>query len=560
MPEEQSVDTSPIRDVLEDFLDKLVETVSDSHKVERILAGDDGLTINDLQNQPEEWTEENLIWPLIKAAGLNREPGRPASHRSAAGTTQREAPDFRLVERGGDFIVIGENKSLNKIERAEQELVHDYLSNKAWPDYGIATDGFEWVVYRAEHGGDFLEYNEVERVDLRQALEVLARDLGYIGAADIAETDVDGALSAFMSVFSPDELHIHLTQKAPKEFRDTRTANVQEFYELYIELLFGESAEHDYDTSLRDDIVAPDRATGTDKDLFAVTLMNRLLFVKFLETRGVLTDGFLRTIVRDYEANEDDIPGTLYEVFIKPLFYDLFNTAHDERHPKLRTGKYAEIPYLNGGLFRENVPNESKYNVLDRTLPKIIDDLIEGHQLELNGRSFDPAILGSVFEKTINHIGGEAGRQKEIGAYYTPNDVTRHISEQTVDPKVKDVLTETFVEHSSNDDAEYVRSQNTRHRFVRDTQIHRRWGRDVRCESSGVGGRPRSVDQPDDPRPGVRIGSLSHDGDGGTPPGAIVHHAWAKRRRRTIARRPIRREAGAGTECDLRCRRRRRGS
>jgi len=89
MPEEQSVDTSPIRDVLEDFLDKLVETVSDSHKVERILAGDDGLTINDLQNQPEEWTEENLIWPLIKAAGLNREPGRPASHRSAAGTTQR---------------------------------------------------------------------------------------------------------------------------------------------------------------------------------------------------------------------------------------------------------------------------------------------------------------------------------------------------------------------------------------------------------------------------------------------------------------------------------------
>jgi len=301
-------------------------------------------------------------------------------------------------------------------------------------------------------------------VDLRQALEVLARDLGYIGAADIAETDVDGALSAFMSVFSPDELHIHLTQKLRRSSA-TRTANVQEFYELYIELLFGESAEHDYDTSLRDDIVAPDRATGTDKDLFAVTLMNRLLFVKFLETRGVLTDGFLRTIVRDYEANEDDIPGTLYEVFIKPLFYDLFNTAHDERHPKLRTGKYAEIPYLNGGLFRENVPNESKYNVLDRTLPKIIDDLIEGHQLELNGRSFDPAILGSVFEKTINHIGGEAGRQKEIGAYYTPNDVTRHISEQTVDPKVKDVLTETFVEHSSNDDAEYVRSQ------IRDTDL-----------------------------------------------------------------------------------------
>jgi len=459
MSGQDSIDPSSLRSVIEDFLDELSDTVSDTHTVERVLSGAETLTIADLNNQPEEWTEGNLIWPLIEAVGLNREPGRPASQRSVAGTTQREAPDFRLVERDGDLVVIGENKSPNQLTVAEEELVGDYLSNKAWPDYGIATDGFEWVVYRAEHGGDFLEFNEVERVDLRPAINAVARDLGHLGSGSLGDVDVDETLAAFVSTFAPENLHTLLTQTAPKEFRDTRNANVEEFYELYIELLFGVSDEHDYDTCLRDDIVAPRGATDKEQDLFAVTLMNRLLFIKFLETRDVLPNGFLRTLVREYKGNADSIPGTLYETFIKPLFYDLFNTPENERHPKLRTGQYAEVPYLNGGLFRENIPNESQFNLVDRTLPAIINDLIEGHRLELNGRSFDPAILGSVFEKTINHIGGEEGRQKEIGAYYTPNDVTRHISEHTVDPKVRELITEAFVEHSAGDNEQYVRDQ-----------------------------------------------------------------------------------------------------
>lgn len=467
MSGQDSIGTSSFHSIIENFLDELATTVSDARKIERVLAGDDTLTIADLNNQPEEWTEENLIWPLIRAVGLNREAGRPASQRSVAGTTQREAPDFRLVERDGEFVVIGENKSPNKIDLAEEELVGDYLSNKAWPDYGIATDGIEWVVYRAEHGGDFLEFNEVERVNLRPVLNAVARDLGHLGSGSLGDVAVEDTLGAFISTFAPENLHTLLTQKAPKEFRETRNANVEEFYELYIELLFGVSDDHEYDTCLRDDIIAPRGATDKEKDLFAVTLMNRLLFIKFLETREVLPNGFLRTLVREYEENSDSIPGTLYETFIKPLFYDLFNTPENERHPKHRTGQYADVPYLNGGLFRETIPNESQFNLLDRTLPTIIDDLIEGHRLELNGRSFDPAILGSVFEKTINHIGGEEGRQKEIGAYYTPNDVTRHISENTVDPKVKDLIIETYVEHSSGVPEQYVHEQ------IADTELRK---------------------------------------------------------------------------------------
>lgn len=61
----------------------------------------------------------------------------------------------------------------------------------------------------------------------------------------------------------------------------------------------------EYDTSLRDDIRAPPDATDKEQDLFAVTLMNRLLFIEFLETRSVLSDGFLRSLVREYQDNQD---------------------------------------------------------------------------------------------------------------------------------------------------------------------------------------------------------------------------------------------------------------
>jgi hypothetical protein len=98
---------------------------------------------------------------------------------------------------------------------------------------------------------------------------------------------------------------------------------------------------------------------------------------------------------------------------------------------------------LNGGLFRENVENEGDYDVLDRTLPMVITDLIERTELDLD---LDPAILESVFENTINHLSESENRQREVGAYYTPNDVTRLVNEGAVDGKLRDVIIESYTE------------------------------------------------------------------------------------------------------------------
>ncbi len=424
-----------LRGVLANFIEELEDEFDDPHEIERIINGDRNITRRDIGAEPETWTEDILINPVLNAVGLHKAPGRP--------TSQRKTPDFKLEEDHGDqtLEIVGENKSLNKIEDAEEELVDDYLSNISFPNDGIATDGLDWVVYRTERGGDFFEHEAVRRHSFREVLRQLARDENIISQQALPDTDIDidNELEAFALTFQPNHLVPLLIKTAPSEFRDQRQKDVDDFFEVYIEVLFGESYEHNYDTCLRNDIVAPDGTSRKDKDVFAVTLVNRLMFIRFLEERGVLKEGFLHERVENYN---EGIPTSLYETTIKPLFYDLFNKPREDR--ELHGDWYDDIPYLNGGLFRQNLTQEDDYDVRNPSMVMVIDKLIEGnHEMDIE---IDPAILGSVFEMTINHISEEEDRQKETGAYYTPNDVTHLINSQAVDGEVKETIIEAFAE------------------------------------------------------------------------------------------------------------------
>lgn len=452
--EEDSVlDIDDVRDVLEDFVGELGERL-DTHEVERVLTGEeDNLTSADLGSKPETFTENYLIFELLEAAGLTVEEqpyGQAGEHAVW--------PDFEILNIDPD--TIGESKPLNNAEEGISEI-KDYLDRKSiGAEYGIVTDGIEWYIFRIELGGDFTEYPEIRHINLRKAMIEIARDIGIVSSTSISQVDIDEELTEFVNTFDQPKLDVLLSQTAPRQLRDERKRDVEEFYELYIELLFGQSKEYDYDTCLMDDIRTPPGAPDHDQRLFAVTLMNRLLFIKFLESTGILQDGFLKNRVERYEAHQHVLAGNLYETQIKPTFYKLFNTELENRDPKHRDGWFAEVPYLNGGLFRENIPNESDYTVIDRMLPTIVSDLIEGSELDMNGRGFDPAIIGSVFEKTINHIEAERTK-KDSGAYYTPNDVTDLVSDRAIDPKIREVLIETFVEivPDDEDQAQIIRSQ-----------------------------------------------------------------------------------------------------
>ena len=444
-----------VRNVLTNFVHELDDALDgDAQHVERVLRGDEGLSRSDLQAEPEEWTEDVLIDELIRVVGLNIQPGRPNPRYETPEWVSVEIPDFELEEHdedgdNGDLWIIGENKSVNKFEEAQGDM-QEYLGKMWWPDYGIATDGITWGTYRIETSagdsgnGDVAEYYRSfsEVVDLRSAIRTIAEEEGVVAQRQLNGADVDEELQKFVDVFAPTALVELLLRKAPKQLRDERKSDVDAFYELYIELLFGESEEYDdkYDSNLRNDIIQPNGYPDKDADVFAVELVNRLLFIKFLENRGVLDDRFLLDRINAYN---EGLPNTLYKTVFDPLFYELLNTPVSARPPHQQRGWQGNVPFLNGGLFRETVDDEREYDVENHTLKTVITDLVEGTEFEFD---IDPAILGSVFEKTINHLSEKEDRQKDLGAFYTPDDVTRIISRQVVQEKARDEIIEAYAE------------------------------------------------------------------------------------------------------------------
>ncbi len=454
-----------VESVLQNFVFR-TNTNLKTHEFEQFLKGNKVLTSHDIGNAPESWTEDNLIWPLIEAVGLEKDP---QPYRVG------DRPDFELLN--SDVEVLGEIKSPNKIEDAEDDI-KEYLRDKALgADHGIATDGINWVIYKIELGGDFVQYPEIDSVSLRKALLGIADDMGVIVSEE--DIDIEEQIEKFTDIFEVDVFNKLLTEKAPQRLRDERKRDVEEFYDLYIELLFGAGKNNQYDTTLLDDINSPHGATENDERVFAITLVNRLLFIKFLEEKNVLHDGFLLSRVESYEDMQDEFAGSLYDTQISPLFNDLLNTPKDDRAAKYKGDDkwFSKVPYLNGGLFHDSVDDEGKYRVQDRILPTVIKYLIEGSALDMaNEDGLDPAIVGSVFEKTINYLEQERS-QKDIGAYYTPTDVTALITKQTVDPKLKDELLQVYGDAVSIDSEEFIASNEEKEleKILRDIEDGAGW-------------------------------------------------------------------------------------
>ncbi|MBF2057248.1 MAG: Eco57I restriction-modification methylase domain-containing protein [Cyanobacterium sp. T60_A2020_053] len=140
--------------------------------------------------------------------------------------------------------------------------------------------------------------------------------------------------------------------------------------------------------------------------------------------------------------NKGDLGGSFYSFyryFLLKLFHE--GLGNEKRPPHL-TELLGKIPYLNGGLF-EIHPLENKYydiQIKDEAFEKIFD-FFDQYNWYLDDRplkadnEINPDVLGYIFEKYIN--------QKQMGAYYTKEDITEYISKNCIIPYLFDaVLTE----------------------------------------------------------------------------------------------------------------------
>jgi hypothetical protein len=163
-------------------------------------------------------------------------------------------------------------------------------------------------------------------------------------------------------------------------------------------------------------------------------MLNRLMFCYFLQQKGHL-DGDQRYLRTRFERVRDTLGKdkfhSFYRSFLKRLFFE--GLDGEGRPPELTALIGKKIPYLNGGIFAEHPIERSHPDITipDEAFEKIFD-FFDAYQWHLddrpigNDREINPEVLGYVFEKYTN--------QKEMGAYYTKEDITEYISKNTILP------------------------------------------------------------------------------------------------------------------------------
>jgi len=207
------------------------------------------------------------------------------------------------------------------------------------------------------------------------------------------------------------------------------------FYNDYVKYVFGFDKKGNIvkGVSLLNKVLQPSMMNNNDTNLFSVVFMNRIIFIKFLEEKGIVPKNLLKDLLEKYKSSGTS--GRFYKTYLKPLFYEVFNKGKDSRISAVKTDPfYDQIPYLNGGLFREVVKDEKNYNIENEGVELVIENLLEKYRFGLES-GINPDILGYIFEKTINFISGTGTNQQKMkGAYYTPNDVVEFIIEETLIP------------------------------------------------------------------------------------------------------------------------------
>jgi hypothetical protein len=174
-----------------------------------------------------------------------------------------------------------------------------------------------------------------------------------------------------------------------------------------------------------------------DQEWYCSVMLNRLMFVYFLQKKGFL-DGdrdYLRNRLNGcQQAHGDDEFYSFYRYFLLRLFHEgLGDSKRDSAELEQLIGK---IPYLNGGLFDVHELEERNPDIqIPDGAFEAIFNFFDDYQWHLddrplrNDREINPDVLGYIFEKYINEK-----NQKQKGAYYTKEDITEYISKNTIIP------------------------------------------------------------------------------------------------------------------------------
>ncbi len=197
------------------------------------------------------------------------------------------------------------------------------------------------------------------------------------------------------------------------------------FYELF-------KKEHDTFLKFVDGI--PDEEL---EKWYVSVMLNRLMFIYFIQKKGFL-GGDLHYLKNKLTETKRQGKDKFYRDFLCPLFFEGFAKRPEQRAAGTNR-LLGQVPYLNGGLFLRHQIEErhgKSIDIPDKAFDRIFD-FFEEFDWHLDdrptrtGREINPDVLGYVFEKYIN--------QKEMGAYYSKEDITEYISKNAIIPVLFDM-------------------------------------------------------------------------------------------------------------------------
>lgn len=273
-----------------------------------------------------------------------------------------------------------------------------------YTDQSVGQQVWQWV--RREQGEPLSSRDH--RFDIRQSGEALIQRLDQIAVSldeeeKITVVDIAGRARAAFDV-----------DKITKRFYDRFKAE----HAAFLKLVNGIKADEDL-------------------QWYTSLMLNRLMFVYFIQKKGFL-DGdanYLRnrlTMVRQMRGK--DKFQSFYRYFLLRLFNEGLGKSPDERDLDAMMEKLlGKVPYLNGGFFEVHQLEEQNpdLDIPDKAFKRLFDffDQYNWHLDERPLRAdneINPDVVGYIFEKYVN--------QKQMGAYYTKEDITEYISKNTVIP------------------------------------------------------------------------------------------------------------------------------
>ena len=348
---------------------------------------------------------EDIVKEMIVEMGVIRENivSKPVE-KSSFGTTQiSRAPDFGIEpenmrnHKGLLFEIepLGKNLIKNKKHGATQAEEWFKLAGLSNRYDAIATNFTHWYLITANKKG----YGTISR-----KFENPLMALEYIHA----------------KYFGLDRMIF--------DFEEKNEQNINLFYKEF------EVAMNKIAINLEKDseygIINAD-LTESDRILYFRSIFFRMLFIKILDSWKIIK----RDPVGEYvlKTSKD-----AYYMRLKKVFFKVFNTPINERSGDVKIPELNDLPFLNGGLFREN-EIESEFPSIELTgkaIEYIAEILNHYHYIPYSKtedddkRYISPKALGHIFEKTIDVAGGN---RKETGTFYTPKKITNYITSESIE-------------------------------------------------------------------------------------------------------------------------------